>query len=251
MKLTRKEFLFGVGGAALAAPLGAAGHYAYSRPRPQPAPQGLTSFAQSGEDLVVHYICKHVGIKGLTYLDVGAHDPVVNSNTYFFYLRGHRGVLVEPNPAMCEKLREARPHDKVLVAGIGAKAAREADYYVMNDSSRNTFSKENAEHQERTTKGGIHVVEVRKMPLLDVNEVMAEHFEGPPTFVSIDVEGLDLAILQSMNFRRYRPKIICVEVLVSDTNRTVPEIATFMHKQGYVARGGSFVNTIFVDGKIL
>ena len=31
----------------------------------------------------------------------------------------------------------------------------------------------------------------------------------------------------------------------------IPEIAEYMASQDYVVRGGSFVNTIFVDSKIL
>ena len=56
-------------------------------------------------------------------------------------------MLVEPNFEACEKLREVRPGDKVIEAGIGVTSAREADYYVMTKSSWNTFSKEEAEHR--------------------------------------------------------------------------------------------------------
>ena len=85
------------------------------------------------------------------------------------------------------------------------------------------------------------------MPLLNINDVMAEHFKGPPTFLSVDTEGLDLAILMSVDYTRFRPKIICAETLLSSTTRMRPEIREFMAAQGYVERGGSFVNTIFID----
>ena len=55
-------------------------------------------------------------------LDVGAHEPVVINNTYFFYRRGYHGVLVEPNVEMCKKLRAVRPKDTTLEAGIGVTA---------------------------------------------------------------------------------------------------------------------------------
>jgi len=90
------------------------------------------------------------------------------------------------------------------------------------------------------------------MPLLNVNDVMAEHFKGrAPTFISIDAEGWHFAILKSIDFRRFRPPAICVETLVSGESRTIPEIPAFMETMGYVDRGGSFVNTIFVDAKLL
>jgi FkbM family methyltransferase len=250
MKLTRKELLFGLGGALVAAPLGAIGqHLATPRPVPPPEP-GTMSFAQCGEDVCVDYTCRHLHIDPITYLDIGAAHPIEGNNTYFFYKKGQRGVLVEPNEALCAQLRSVRPHDTTLVAGIGASAAREADFYVLSYPSWSTFDKEEV---ERRLKGpsGVQLVEVVKRPLLNINEVMAEHFQGAPAFVSIDVEGLELAILQSIDYRRYRPKLICVETLVTHSNRTRPEIFAFMKKQDYVERGGSFVNTIFVDARIL
>jgi FkbM family methyltransferase len=213
---------------------------------------GNESFSQCGEDLVVAFALGYLGADShMTYLDVGANDPVQLNNTYYFYLRGHRGVLVEPNRALCQLLREKRPDDKVLEAGIGVTAAREADYYIMNFDGLNTFSKEEADHQVASSKGNISISEVVKMPLLNINDVMVQHFHGPPTFLSIDTEGLDLAILRSIDYGRFRPKIICAETLVSSSRQTRREIPEFMATQGYVARGGSFVNTIFIDSKLL
>jgi hypothetical protein len=252
VKISRKDFLVGLGGAALGAPLGAAAQHSLARLPRRAERHGTHVYAQSGEDLVVDFLLRYLGIGGVTYLDVGAYDPVEINNTYYFYLRGGRGVLVEPNVALSEKLRTVRPRDTTLVAGIGVTAARAADYYVMTDPSWNTFSKEEAEHQEKVTDGRIAIREVVPMPLLDINDVMAEHFAGAaPTFLSIDAEGLHLAILKTIDFRRFRPNVICVETLVSGTTQTIPDIPAFMTSKGYVARGGSFVNTIFVDGKLL
>ena len=89
------------------------------------------------------------------------------------------------------------------------------------------------------------------MPLLDINDVMSEHFKGAPSFLSIDAEGWHLAILKSIDYRRFRPKVICVETLVSGTKTVIEEIPAFMISQGYYDRGGSIVNTLFVDGKLL
>jgi FkbM family methyltransferase len=193
----------------------------------------------------------YLGFRSLTYLDIGAHDPTLINNTYLFYTMGFRGVLVEPNAALTDRLREVRPRDTTLVAGIGVTAAREADYYLMTEPSWNTFSKEEAEHQVEATKGRVSIKEVVKVPLLDINDVMDEHFKGAPDFVSIDAEGLHLALLKAIDYQRFRPKAICVETLVSGTNLTIPEIPAFMEQHGYVERGRSFVNTIFVDSKIL
>jgi FkbM family methyltransferase len=228
-------------------------HPAPPGPAPPSAPEivGNESFSQCGEDLVVAFMAYSLGIPKVTYLDVGANDPVALSNTYYFYKKGHRGVLVEPNRELCKELRLKRPGDTTLEAGIGFAAAKEADYYVMTYDGLNTFSKEEADHQVEVSKGKIAIQEVLKMPLLNINDVMDEHFHGAPAFLSIDTEGLDLAILKSLDFRRFRPPIICAETLISATRKVRHEIPEFMATQGYVARGGSFVNTIFVDSKLI
>jgi hypothetical protein len=254
--MNRKEFLTGVAGAAIGAPLGVVGTLKVLEPQPpSTARHGRVSYSQAGEDAIAAYFFGHFKIRDITYLDVGAWDPILINNTYYFYELGHRGVLVEPNVDLAEKLLSTRPGDAVLVAGIGfgKPGVRElADYYVMTHPSWSTFDKGEAEHQVQATKGKIAVKEVRKMPLININDVMEEHFKGKaPTYVSIDAEGLHFAILKSIDFDRFRPALICVETVVSGESRTIPEIPAFMASKGYVARGGSFVNTIFVDSKIL
>jgi hypothetical protein len=139
----------------------------------------------------------------------------------------------------------------VLEAGIGVTSVREADYYVMTESSWNTCSREEAERQAVVSNGTVVIKEVIKMPLLNINQVMDEHFKRAPAFLSVDTQGLELAILKSIDYGRFRPEVICAETLVTGTNKSIPETAEFMQTQGYVVRGMTFVNTIFVDSQII
>jgi FkbM family methyltransferase len=244
-----------MGCAAAGAALGALGQRQLA---PGPHSQGVSirmpdkrTYAQCGEDQIVYFILGYLNVRKRDYLDVGAWAPVLNNNTYLFYTLGFRGLLIEPNPEVCKKLREVRPQDRVLAAGIGATSIREADYYVMTKSSWNTFSKEEAERQVAVSNGTVAIREVVKMPLLDINQVMGEHFKRAPAFLSVDTQGLELAILKSIDYGRFRPEVICAETLVTGTNKMIPETAAFMETQGYVVRGMTFVNTIFVDSKII
>jgi hypothetical protein len=246
--ISRKGFLTCLGGFVVGAPAGALARDLLRESDPE---GGVRSYAQGGEDVAADLFFQYLGIARVTYLDVGAYDPVKINNTYFFYRKGYRGVLVEPNVTMCEKLRKVRPGDTTLAAGIGVTAAREADYYLMTDPSWNTFSREEAEQQEKVTGKKISIRKVIKMPLLNINDVMEEHFGGAPVFLSIDAEGLHLAILKSIDFGRFRPPLICAETIVTGTRVTIAETHQFMATQGYVARGGSFVNTLFVDTQLL
>ena len=152
---------------------------------------------------------------------------------------------------MCDKLPSIGSEDTTLAVGIGVDAVTDAEYYVMSEPSWSTFSRAEAEHQEQITNGEVSIKEVRTLPLLNINNVMDEHFGGAPTFLSIDAEGWHIAILKSVDYDRFRPKAICIETLVSGASNTIPEIPVFMETKGYIARGGSFVNTIFVDSGII
>jgi len=205
------------------------------------------SYAQQGEDLVVMDILERRRVRQATYLDVGAYHPTIGSNTYNFYKAGGRGVLVEPNPAFADLLRTRRPRDTVLEVGIGPSGAAEADYYVVaGDNQLNTFSKEQAEGI-KARHGPKAIAKVIKRALVPINDILAKHFAAAaPDFMSIDVEGLDLAILSSMDFGRFRPYVICVETSMQD-GKVNQGILELLAAKDYDLRGGSFVNTVFVN----
>jgi FkbM family methyltransferase len=213
------------------------------------APDGRRlSYAQQGEDLVMQAVFERLGIARPRYLDIGAFHPSIGSNTFWFYVRGSRGVLVEPNPPMAALLRKARPEDVVLDVGVSVDARTEADYYVLRDRPQlNTFSREQADRY--VAEAGPGTIEaVVRLKLRAVNEILAEHFaDAPPDLLSIDVEGLDLPLLQTLDFSRHRPAVVCVETLVYGTSEQREPTHELLRGLGYAVRAGTFVNTIFVD----
>lgn len=219
---------------------------------PMPPDGRILSYAQQGEDLVLRVVFEHLGIARPRYLDIGAFHPSIGSNTFLFYVRGSRGVLVEPNPPMAELLRKARPEDVVLDVGVSVDGSTSADYYVLRDRPQlNTFSREQADRYAAEAGPGT-IEKVVKMPLRSVNEILAEHFaDAPPDLVSIDVEGLDLPLLQTLDFTRHRPAVLCVETLVYGTNLQREPTLELLRGHGYAVRAGTFVNTIFVDERRL
>ncbi|MEM6291498.1 MAG: FkbM family methyltransferase [Myxococcota bacterium] len=212
---------------------------------PQPPDGRQFSYAQQGEDLIVLQALTMLGIGKPSYLDVGAFHPMIGSNTYLMYAAGGRGVLVEPNPAMTKMLAEVRPKDVVVNAGVGIGEATEADYYLIKDRPQlNTFSK--AQVDRYVAEGGT-LEKTVPMKLERIDALIESHFKTAPDFLSIDVEGLDLEILQTMNFDKHRPTVLCVESAVYGTTGLVRPLIEFMRAKGYAVRGGSMINTMFVD----
>ena len=102
------------------------------------------SYAQCGEDLIIDYAARTLGIAAGRYLDIGAHHPIYLSNTCLFYRQGWRGVCVEPDASLLPPFRKFRPQDALLNVGIGPQAGVR-DFYIMSTPTLNTFSRAEAE----------------------------------------------------------------------------------------------------------
>src|SRR5258706_16460712 len=86
------------------------------------------SYSQSGEDIIITNLFTRLGIKNPSYLDIGANEPVAVSNTYRLYTRGSKGVCIEPNPVMYNKLKKKRKRDVCINAGVAFDEKKEADF---------------------------------------------------------------------------------------------------------------------------
>lgn len=210
------------------------------------------SYAQNGEDLIALSIFAALKIDKPSYIDIGAYHPVVSNNTYLLYQSGGRGVLVEPNPSLTRLLRSLRPGDRVLPYGVGLGEDTTADYYVFNGAGQeNTFSKDQADALVKEMGPSV-LKAVVKMPLRNINHILDEEFpSGGPDFFSIDIEGMDLDVLKTLDWKRHRPKVFCVETTAASVEHAGAQITALLDQQGYDVRGGNLVNTFFVDRKLL
>ena len=217
-------------------------------------PHSQLTYAQCGEDLILAALFYKLSIEKPSYLDIGANHPSYISNTYYFYLRGARGVCVEPNPFLSKKIEKLRRGDVVLNFGIGVDEETAADFYLFPKSAHglSTFSKEEAEYWRDTGMkkvGKIEFEKIIKVPLVNINTVIKKYCKKVPDFVSIDIEGLDLSILQSLDFNLYAPKVFIVETLKYDRDQNEHknnEIIDFMTYKGYEQHADTHVNTIFL-----
>lgn len=207
-----------------------------------------SSYSQTGEDLLVRSAFRFLRIKNPTYLDIGAHHPTHLSNTFLFYQNGAHGVCIEPDPQLVQLFRKKRPNDIVLECAIGLNIG-ETILHVISDKALSTTSPIQAEYFSGTSK---HYVSKKiKVAVTTINQILNTYFSAkPPDFISIDIEGMDLSVLQSLNFKQYRPTVFCVETLTYDETKNIhkmPEIIDFMVSKEYFVFADTFLNTIFVD----
>ena len=167
----------------------------------------FVSYAQNFEDVLLWRALRDV--KNGRYLDIGAHDPRVDSVSLAFYEAGWRGVNVEPIHYYAARLREARPHDEVIEAAVDDKPGPIPFYELSGLSSgRHDVAEHHARagHQARE----ILVPTVRLENLLDLSKDEIH-------WLKIDVEGMEQQVLKSWGDSPKRPWVLVVEATFPNT----------------------------------
>lgn len=155
------------------------------------------------------------------FVEVGANLPRDGSQTFDLEQRGWTGVLVEPQPDLAARLRQQRS------ARVFAEACS---------------SRRNAGRQMTLHLAGGHSSFDRKLnlpqvkphdavgvPVRTLNEMLIEA-QAPPRidFISIDVEGHELDVLDGFDLARWRPRLILIEDLLLHLR-----LHRFLHRAGY------------------
>lgn len=212
------------------------------------------SFSQSGEDSIVAYILSYLNIplELVSYLDLGANHAKELSNSYFFYKRGARGVLVEANPELMDELRRERKGDVILNKAIALDTKQaEVEFYSLNGDGLSTISYESALAACKVNPN-IFIKETYKIPTISVEEVLNLYFsEQDPILLSIDLEGIEVDILKQIDFEKHRPIIIIIEDIPYSPQLMVDgkenKALDFLQDKGYTEYAFTGINAIYLD----
>jgi len=205
-----------------------------------------TTFSQTGEDLLIKSCLSFLNITAPKYIDIGAHHPYYLNNTALLYEEGCTGINVEPNPVLFNYFKRFRKKDVNLNVGVGTRRG-EAVFYRMSTSTLSTFSKEEAENY---VKMGYKILDQPVITVDTVPHLITAHNSGKfPEILSIDVEGLDHIILESLDLSTNYPKVICAETTRFETEIDLKNkdqrLIQLLSDKGYALFADTFVNTIF------
>ncbi len=203
------------------------------------------SYSQYGEDLILSVLLPS---KNGFYVDVGAHHPKRFSNTNLFYKRGWRGINVDPIPGIKEVFDKARVRDINLELGVGDQES-ELEYFIFNDQALNSFNREVATSLKDHPDYKLLRTKIIKTRRLE--SILDEHLPSGTEidFLTVDAEGMDLKILQSNDWQRFRPKIVLGEV--SDPkleDHIKSDMHQFMADKNYQIVANGFNTAFYQDG---
>ncbi len=208
----------------------------------------VKSYSQEGEDMVLRRIFENV--ESGFYVDVGAHHPKRFSNTYYFYKKGWRGINIDAMPGSMNRFRRVRPRDVNIETAV-AQEKKELTFYIFNDPALNSFDKQLVLERSNDT---YHVVEEKKIFARPLREILGDYLPKNMkiTFMSIDVEGLDLEVARSNDWNIFRPAYVLVEIYAP----TIQEIQNsalhkYMVEQKYSLVAKTVLTAIYKDKESL
>jgi len=209
------------------------------------------SFSGGAQDLIIGYFFKNKS-KGI-YLDVGCFHPFIGNNTYKLFQKGWNGINIDLDFHTIDLFNYFRKNDSNINIGVSDKTGNQDLYFFHNRAAINTLS------QLR----GKNFKEIKKIKTDTLNNIIqATKFKDCKIdFLSVDVEGYEMQVLNDFNFKKYCPDLIVVEYLepnlkqVEFHNQNLKNIFqsklyNLMIKNDYTMVNWLHSDLIFVSNKI-
>lgn len=207
--------------------------------------RATTTYSQCGEDLILDYLHHHKDTG--FYVDVGANDPRVFSNTYFFYKKGWNGLVIEPNLQKLNEYKHRRNRDIRGHYAVGPKGS--FTFFKFKEDALNTMSPEVAKSYE---KMGHKIVSTDTVPSLPLSDIFKEKGISHIDFLSIDTEGQNFEVLQTNDWDTYRPNFVVVETAEfdkPDDESLEEKYNMYMTEIGYKKVANTPMNTVYKNIK--
>jgi hypothetical protein len=138
-----------------------------------------------------------------------------------------------------------RPRDVNIEQPISEKYEK-LTFYIFNEKALNTFVQSNAE--KYLLNPDYKILEKKELEAFPLTQVLERYYpEGKQVdFMTVDVEGLDLQVLKSNNWLKFKPLFVLVETLEMESiiEFQNSDIYNFLISKGYLFFAKT-VNTYF------
>jgi FkbM family methyltransferase len=167
------------------------------------------TFSQLGQDLWVAQQVKHYSklTRRYFFCDVGAGHPTKYSNTFLLEKGGEwDGLLIDVHP---ERIKQLRAKRKSTVIDCAVSDLPFEKIFLAKDPDFSYSSQINEEDSHRLFEfsGKEIIVEGKRLDMILEENKAPKDFE----YLSIDVEGLELKVLQTIDLEVWKPKLITIE----------------------------------------
>lgn len=149
------------------------------------------------------------------FIDIGASEPEIQNNTYFFEQLGWNGIIIEPRKQEYEHLKNKR---KCAVENVGIYDQSgifkflSCDGYIKGLSG--LLCEQKPEHLNRIFNELLMFgksIEIIEIQTITFNDIIKKYNCNKIDYLSLDVEGAEYSILKTIDFNKIFIKSISVE----------------------------------------
>lgn len=212
-------------------------------------PRWRRTYAQEGEDIVLNALFgyRRHGI----YVDIGAHDPVLWSNTMKLAELGWWGLNIDPRPGMHARFRRHRPRDICLEVAIDTGAGTSQSFWMFDDEPRwNCLAGEMpVNYRDGREFRPDRRIEV---PVIGIEEALAQAALPHVDLLNLDIEGGEDFVLRAWPWHRLAPTAICVEIIGMPAAAIAGSALTaFLASRGMVFASQMISSVVYVERDFL
>jgi FkbM family methyltransferase len=196
-------------------------------------------------DLSVRYL---MAVKGnnLQFVQIGANDGVFGDPLREYVVKfPWRGILVEPQPAVFERLRANYDTQKERLIFENLAISDHSGQITMYGPKRDhadptayetTVTSVDSKVTGKQLRRSRGQLEALKVPCLTLNGLLEKHQMNSPDVLQIDVEGHEFKILSNLDLSRFTPLMIqfeCGHLSASDIDQTVQRLTKANYRVMY------------------
>lgn len=199
-------------------------------------------FSQAGQDSFLdERIFK--GKRGGVFVEIGGYDGVTGSNCLFFeMMRGWSGLVIEPSPifyAQCQSFRRSTCLQLAVADAEGtAEFLEVAEGFSQMSGLTASYDSRLREQVEADPRHKGNLIQVKTKPLA---AILDQHFLRNIDYISLDVEGGEMSVLENFPFDLYR-----VHAWTVENNTNDAEVPKLMQSKGYQRVEALGVDDIYV-----
>jgi FkbM family methyltransferase len=190
------------------------------------------------------------GFRNGFFVDVGSHDGKSLNNTLFFEKTlGWSGINIEPNKSVYNILINNRPNNINLNLAIDKKEGvskflKNTGYTEMLSGLQEYYESQHhrrLENENKITDSKTEIIEVHTKRL---DNILKEHNTTRVHFLSVDVEGAELAVFESINFEE-----VFIDVIVFEDNyqHNYTNIVNLLKDNGFLLIGRKVQDVFFIN----
>jgi FkbM family methyltransferase len=184
-------------------------------------------------------LLKYLNFQDGFFIESGANDGISQSNTALYEFKYNwTGLLIEPNPKKffeCKKLRKNsivenyalvsdNYTDEFISGNFNEDGYAESLMSMVYDSG-DWVDEELLKHKNNISDRLIEV------PAITLNKLLVKHDIKKINFISLDVEGYEISVLNGFDIEKYKPNYIMIETTTFDNRRKV--IFDYMSEREY------------------